>query len=61
MKRRDFLLLLGSAPAAPALLLRTARAQPAIPVIGFLHSARVELDRAWRRLAAMSPFDGGQL
>src|SRR4051794_6323563 len=48
MQRREFVTLLGGVVASP-LLLPTARAQAPIPVIGFLHSASLELNA--KRLA----------
>src|SRR3954447_9005761 len=42
MKRREFLLLGGAAATVPVLSLSPSRAEPAMPVIGFLHSASPE-------------------
>src|SRR3954447_10114530 len=42
MKRREFLLLGGAAATVPVLSLSPSRAEPAMPVIGFLHSASLE-------------------
>jgi putative tryptophan/tyrosine transport system substrate-binding protein len=42
MKRRTFITLLGSAAAQPLVLPMLAQAEPAMPVIGFLHSASRE-------------------
>ena len=65
MKRREFISLLGGAAVAPAIWLRSARAQqPALPVIGFLRSTSLKpfanLPTAFHKGLAEAAFVEGQ-